>query len=119
MPSSREGARAARGGGVVLALTCLLAAWVAGAAVVRAELRDPFVFGPRREAPGASPSSRSVLTGIVWDAAAPLAVIDGEPFVVGQTVEGWRIAEIQPDHIVLQRGEQLRTLVSGDPLPVE
>ncbi len=82
------------------------------------DLRDPFTFGPRGDVTqNATPTSPTGLTGILWDAKNPLAMIDGELLTVGQTVAGWQIVEIQSDRIVLQRGSRQETLVSGASLP--
>ena len=121
MWSAREALRGRRPGRRRAIAWTLLAACAAQAAVASAgELRDPFVFGPRREVTDETPASdQPGLTGIIWDAASPLAVIGGELFTVGQIVEGWRIAEIKEDHIVLERDGERQELVSGDPLPAE
>lgn len=109
----------ARWDNAVFGAALLLAALVARAGIARAELRDPFTFGPHHDATENDASDRPALTGILWDVVAPFAIIDGEPFRVGETVEGWLIVEIDPDHVVFQRGMQRHTLVSGDALPAE
>lgn len=82
------------------------------------ELRDPFVFGPRRET--VEPSEASVvLVGILWDAHRPVAVIGEELVGIGQEVAGWRMVEIRPDHVVIERGSRRETLALGEPLPPE
>ncbi len=78
------------------------------------ELRDPFVFGPRQEV---SASAQPVLEGILWDATSPLAIMQGNPVSVGDAVSGWRIVEIHPDHVVLERNAQRKTLMPGSPVP--
>lgn len=79
------------------------------------ELRDPFVFGAveHRIEVGTNPA----LTGILWDAKSPLAMFNGEPVVLGQTVAGWQVVEIHPDSVVIQRGQRRETLVSGSSMP--
>ena len=77
-------------------------------------LRDPFEFGSRG-APQVT--AGPVLTGILWDTTRPMAVIEGEPVLVGQRVRGWEVLGIYPDHIVLERGSQQVTLTPGDALP--
>jgi hypothetical protein len=79
-------------------------------------LRDPFVFGPRRATQIRSAGTPS-LSGILWDPATPIAVIDGDLVEVGASVLGWQITEIHPDRIVVQRDVRQRTLSPGDPLP--
>ena len=81
------------------------------------ELRDPFLFGSRETVPQATGQPR--LTGIIWDATNPLAIIDGEPVTVGQTVGGWRVVKIQRDGIVIQRDSTTKTMTPGSPLPSE
>jgi len=44
------------------------------------------------------------LEGIIFDAKAPLALIDGEVKKVGDTVNGMQIVEIKPDRIALEGG---------------
>ena len=83
------------------------------------ELRDPFVFGPRKAASSTATTTLPVLTGILWDAKSPLAVIDGEPATVGQDVGGWQVVEIRPDRVVIQRDSERRTLVPGSSLPAD
>jgi len=80
------------------------------------ELRDPFLFGPRE---AVAVTAQPVLNGILWDARSPLAVIEGEPVVVGQTVGGWQVIEIQPDRIVIQRDSQRQLIAPGDSFPAE
>lgn len=79
------------------------------------EGRDPFVFGPGEEH---SPRAGApILTGIVWDAVRPLAVVDGEPVTVGETVAGWQLVEIQPGGVVIQQGARRETVEPGGLFP--
>jgi len=84
--------------------------------VQAAEGRDPFQFGPRE---ATQSTSGPLLTGIIWDAYSPLAIVEGEPVTLGQTVRGWQIIEIQPDYLIVQRDSQRQTLVPGSPWPPE
>lgn len=95
--------------------------WCCGVAGAE-ELRDPFVFGSvqvqaRETAPPSAPSVG--LSGILWDAQSPLAIIGGEPVGVGEIIEGWRIVEIRPDRVILERNGQRTTLLPGGALPTE
>ena len=85
-------------------------------AVVWAEqLRDPFVFGPRDvQESGHTPQ----LSGILWDSANPLALIDGEPVQVGQVISGWQVIEIRPDQVTIQKDFRRETLTTSR-LPTE
>ena len=73
--------------------------------------RDPFLAGNRESASGLR------LSGILWDPAHPLAVIGEEALMVGQTVEGWRVVEIQPGGVVLERDSRRQLLTPGKHLP--
>ena len=46
------------------------------------------------------------LEGIIYDPAAPLALIDGEVKQVGDRVQGAVIREIKPDSVVFEKGTQ-------------
>ena len=96
----------------VLGLTLVgLAPWT-----VAAEPRDPFMFGPRE---GEAATGRGQLTGILWDATTPLAVIDGEPLGVGSVVAGWTVTAIASDHVVIERDSRRETLVPGTSISSE
>jgi hypothetical protein len=104
----------------VIALLCLslLTPHSALLTVVEAgEWRDPFVFGPSEQYP--QRVGQPILTGIVWDAVRPLAVVDGEPVMLGETVAGWQIVEIHPGRIVVQQGTVRDTLEPGALFPQE
>jgi hypothetical protein len=93
---------------------------LSGSPVAQAEeLRDPFMFGPRKVFSSPTTTTLPVLTGILWDAKSPLAVIDGEPATVGQDVGGWQVVEILPDKVVIQRDSERRTLIPGSSLPAD
>jgi len=44
------------------------------------------------------------LGGIAWSQAAPLAYLNGKLRGVGETVEGLRVAAIEPDRVLLEDG---------------
>ena len=95
----------------ILALLVGMVPWT-----MAAEPRDPFMFGPRdTDAAG----GRGQLNGILWDAAKPLAIIDGEPRDIGAVVEGWTVLSIAPDQVVIERGGRRETLVIGAAIPSE
>lgn len=83
--------------------------------------RDPFMFGSAFEsAPAASVAPAvpgPVLIGVLWDAAQPLAVFGEDPIAAGQEVAGWRIAEITPNGVVVERGGQRVSLEPGQNIP--
>ena len=93
-------------------------AWGPSRAVVglAEELRDPFMFGP---VTAEVVSGGAVLTGIIWDAQHPLALIDGEPVTIGQIITGWQVITIQPDRIVIERNAQRLTIIPGSSFPAE
>ena len=108
----------------MLAILALCLAQRASSASAEEQLRDPFTFGsdevttlPTTTTPARPKGPR--LIGVLWDAKNPVAVIDGEPMSVGQQVKGWRITAIQPNRVVIQRGDQKATLTTGDPIPAE
>jgi hypothetical protein len=70
--------------------------------------RDPFTRGRIM-----SGSEALLLSGILWDASAPLAMINGQMLGVGETVDGYQVVDISPDSVSLTDGtETLRLLVS-------
>ncbi len=46
------------------------------------------------------------LSGILWDANAPIAVINGQMLRVGDEVEGYRIVTITQDRVTMSDGSQ-------------
>ncbi|MBI4323226.1 MAG: hypothetical protein HY596_03010 [Candidatus Omnitrophica bacterium] len=60
--------------------------------------RDPFLAG-RGQAMG-----ELALSGILWDASHPLAMINGATLAVGDEVEGFQVLDIQADHVTLTDG---------------
>jgi hypothetical protein len=62
--------------------------------------------------------------GVIMLGAAPTAVIkpvsgDQQLIHVGKTVAGWRLARIERDALVFQRGKESRRVVVGAPLAVK
>ena len=99
---------------VTMACVALWMSIAPGAAA--AEPRDPFMFGPRE---GESATGGGQLTGILWDATTPLAVIDGEPLGVGSAVAGWTVTAIASDYVVVERDGRRKTLTPGASIPSE
>ena len=65
--------------------------------------RDPFLRV------GAEPDQQPVslvLSGILWDPAAPLAILNGETVRVGDTVGGYRVTEIAQGHVSVSNGTE-------------
>ena len=60
--------------------------------------RDPFLAG-KGQATG-----ELALSGILWDASRPLAIINGMTLTVGDEVEGFQVLDIQADHVTLTDG---------------
>jgi hypothetical protein len=84
---------------------------LASAAVVAAEelpVRDPMrPFAATRATGGASPAvagPRFVLTAVVLAAGRRVAVVNGEPRLLGETVGGATIVAIEADAVRLQEG---------------
>ncbi len=50
------------------------------------------------------------LTAILTAADRAMAVINGRPLQVGQSVSGFRLSEIGADYVILRKGEQKLTL---------
>ncbi len=68
-------------------------------------VRDPFVRGP-----GGGMTEALNLSGILWDAAQPLAIINGHMLQVGEEVGGFRLTTITEDHVSLTDGQQVLEL---------
>ncbi len=58
--------------------------------------RDPFTLGSSAEG-----ALGLALVGIVWDAAHPMAMINGFPVVVGDEIEGYRVVQILQDRVMV------------------
>ena len=68
--------------------------------------RDPFTHGASVGLMGGF-----TLSGILWDATAPIAMVNGQMVSVGDTVEGYRVTEIRIDRVLLSDGEQTHELL--------
>lgn len=64
--------------------------------------RDPFFSGPAVSSPTTISDMR--LTGILWDDAAPLAMINDNPIGVGDKIGGYTVVEIHKDRVILADG---------------
>jgi hypothetical protein len=62
--------------------------------------RDPFVRG------GSGLMSGYVLSGILWDATAPIAIINGEMLRAGDRLDGYRVTKIEQDRVTITDGDQ-------------
>jgi hypothetical protein len=63
--------------------------------------RDPFARGAAAGQPGGLS-----LSGILWDATSPIAIINGQMFRVGEEIDGFRVLEIAHDRVSLSDGTQ-------------
>ena len=63
--------------------------------------RDPFT-----RSAGAGQASGLSLSGILWDASAPIAIINGQMRHVGEEFDGYRIVEIVQDRVSVTDGTQ-------------
>ena len=61
--------------------------------------RDPFSRGT-----AAGQVSGLSLSGILWDASAPIAIINGQMVHVGEQCEGYRVTEITRDRVSVTDG---------------
>lgn len=68
--------------------------------------RDPFLRGGPTGAAGGF-----VLSGILWDATAPIAIINGEPLRAGDRIGGYQILSIEQDRVSLTDGEETLQLL--------
>lgn len=57
--------------------------------------RDPFTRLESRQA------TKLNLSGILWDAERPLAIINGQTLYVGEELEGYRVINISPDVVTI------------------
>ena len=63
--------------------------------------RDPFTRGA-----SVGLVSGLALSGILWDANAPMAIINGQMVHVGEELEGYRVTEITQDRVSVTDGHQ-------------
>ena len=52
----------------------------------------------------------SWIQGIIWSDTQPLVVVDGQLFGPGEVVGPYKILEIHPDRVVVQKGDQQETI---------
>ena len=69
-------------------------------ALLLAWRRDPFTRGAIGEVSGLT------LSGILWDANAPIAIINGQMVHVGEELEGYHVTEITQEHVSITDGTQ-------------
>ena len=53
----------------------------------------------------------SWVQGIIWSDARPLVVVDDQLFAAGDVVGPYKILEIHPDRVVVQKGDQPETIL--------
>ena len=53
----------------------------------------------------------SWLQGIIWSDTRPLVVVDDQLFAAGDVVGPYKILEIHPDRVVVQKGDQPETIL--------
>ena len=72
--------------------------------------RDPFTLGATKGERGALQ-----LSGILWDANAPIAVINGQMVRPGEEVAGYRVVHISQDDVSLTNGANtIHLQINGD-----
>lgn len=64
-------------------------------------VRDPFSKGVAEGQVGGL-----ALSGILWDAQAPMAIVNGQTVHVGDEVEGYRITQITPKCVIVTDGAE-------------
>ena len=73
--------------------------------------RDPFISVPIVSEKSLHPEIS--LTGILWDKAKPLAIIDGNVVKKGQRVGNKTIVEIKQDRVILSDGQVISEIRLG------
>ena len=68
--------------------------------------RDPFARGRAAGAVGGF-----TLSGILWDASAPIAIINGQMVHVGEELDGYRIVSIAQDRVFISDGAKTHQLL--------
>ena len=68
--------------------------------------RDPFHPAGSSSTVGGLP-----LSGILWDATTPMAIINGQMMQIGETIDEFRVMEILPDHVSVTDGAQTYQLL--------
>ena len=54
-----------------------------------------------------NPSARWELTAVLISAARSVAVVNGKPLQLGETLEGFELVEIMPEKVRLKRKDQI------------
>ncbi len=68
------------------------------------QAKDPFLA---KEKPKEEQAAVGLeLTGVFGEGSSRAALINGETYTVGGVIQGKRIVEIQPDHVVLEQGSK-------------
>ena len=62
--------------------------------------RDPFLRG------GTEAASGLVLSGILWDAQAPVAILNGQMLHLGEELDGFRVTLITSDAVTVTDGTE-------------
>ena len=70
-------------------------------------VRDPFARGASTG--GVAGLS---LSGILWDATAPMAIISGQTLGIGDEISGFHVTEIHPDRVTLSDGVETVSLTT-------
>lgn len=65
-----------------------------------------------------APAPPLVLQGVVWGGPEPVAVINGDNFVVGEAVAGHEVLDIGRDHVVVM-GKKKTVTLRLDPTPLQ
>ena len=52
----------------------------------------------------------SWIQGIIWSESRPLVVVDDQLFGPGEVVGPYKILEIHPDRVIVQKGDQQQTI---------
>jgi hypothetical protein len=63
--------------------------------------RDPFAWTVKSRQ-----GTELNLSGILWDASQPIAIINGRMLYVGEALEGYRVVEISHDRVSVTDGAQ-------------
>ena len=66
--------------------------------------RDPFTRSALGQISGLA------LSGILWDPSQPIAIINGQMLRVGEEIDGFRVVQIEQDHVGLSDGGQTFSL---------
>lgn len=100
----------------MMLMSGLLFGFVSTAAADQAakEWRDPFTFGSRSDSVS---TGGQVLTGVLWDASKPLAIIGQNMVGVGDFIGSRQVVEIRQDGIVVESAQQRIFVSVGSMVP--